>query len=127
MNVAFSRGSTTPATATPAAFVSLGAAFRLLAMAPPRTVPIAEGKPHLCHRDYGHAALADRLSEHGAHSQPIYHLLDRLEVGPRLVVHSTTSLKSRRWDQYLTLTAGPLPPLEMLPRPSRQRRPDPTV
>jgi hypothetical protein len=45
-------------------------------MAPPRTVPVAEGKPHICHGDYGHVALFDRLAEHGTYSQFIYHLLD---------------------------------------------------
>src|SRR5918994_4674108 len=125
-NVALGRGSPARATATPAAFFApAGAAFRLFATASPRTVAVAEGKAHLCHGDDGHAALSDRLAEHGTYSQFIYHLLDRLEVGSRLVVHSTTSLKSCRWDQYWTLTAEPSP-LEMLPRPSRQRRPDPT-
>src|SRR5215207_8777222 len=89
-NVAFCRGPAACATATTAAFLRPRAAFRLLATATARTVPIAEGKPHLCHGDDGHTALPDRLAEHSSHSQSIYHLLDRLEVRPRLIVHSTT-------------------------------------
>src|ERR671910_1154142 len=91
-NVALGRGSPARATATPAAFFApAGAAFRLFATVSPRTVPVAEGKAHLCHGDDGHAALSDRLAQHGTYSQFIYHLLDRLEGGSRLVVHSTTS------------------------------------
>src|SRR5215212_5824389 len=79
-NVALGRGSPARADSTPAAFFApAGAAFGLFATASSRTVPVAEGKPHLCHGDDGHVALSDRL-----------------EVRPRLVVHSTTSLKSCR-------------------------------
>src|SRR5215204_770716 len=67
-NVAFGSSPAARATATPTAFVHARVAPRLLATAQPRTVPIAEGKPHLRHRDDGHAALPDRLAEHGAHS-----------------------------------------------------------
>src|SRR5215212_10180824 len=101
-NVALGRGSPARATATPAAFFApTGAAFRLFATASPRTVPVAEGKPHLGHGDNGHAALSDRLAKHGTYSQFIYHLLDRLEVRPRLVVHSITFLMSCRWGPIL--------------------------
>src|SRR5215208_686504 len=67
-NVAFGRGPAARATATTAAFLRPGVAFRLLATPPPRTVPIAEGESHLRHWDDGHAALLDRLAEHSSHS-----------------------------------------------------------
>src|ERR671913_1863799 len=99
-NVALGRGSPARATATPAAFFApAGDAFRLFATASPRTVAVAEGKPHLCHGDDGHAALSDRLAEHGTYSQFIYHLLDRLEGRAPSLRSSTPPLKRCCWGQ----------------------------